>query len=417
MPFENLSQWLAWLESFNVLRSKQKTFSSVIKIAKRLKLLPHVKKTIIVAGSNGKGSCVALLEAIYCQAGYRVASFTSPHLLSFNERIRVQGNPVDDNLICDAFSKINLARDKVLLSYFQFAFLAALWVFKKREVDLTIFEVGVGGECDVVNILDGDLGIISSIDLDHCELLGRTRQAIAKEKAGIMRRGKMVICGDDSPPSTLFSMAKEKGAKLYCIGSDFNYYSDSLKWSWICQNKILKNLFVPNILLSNAATVLMAVFCLQEKIPVLDKAIYEGLKKFFSLGRCQVLQLNGVNVLLDVAHNPAAAKVLSRKVQSEPIKGRKYAVVGIRDSKDIIEILKCIYHLIDDWFITNLDCHDGKTAEKLFLELDKLGVRCKRCYTEPLLAFRDALHKAKPEDLVIVFGSFLTVADVIKKEV
>ena len=417
MRFETLSQWLSWLESFNVIRSKENAFAEVTEVAKRLNLFPYHKPIITVTGTNGKGSCAALLETVFAHAGYKTAAFTSPHLLLFNERIRVQGKNSTDELICCVFSRIDKARRDIELSYFQFAFLAALLIFQESEIDLAIFEAGIGGRRDIVNILSPELTIITNIELDHCYLLGETREKIAVEKAGIMREGIPAVCGDLNPPGILLAEAKRLKVPFYCLGRDF-FYDECLaeKWKWHCGSEHLSELPKPKIMLQNAAVVLAVVNCLKAKFSVSQQAICEGLTDVFLQGRQQEGTKNGISVLLDVAHNPAAAKILRDKIRSMQIKGKKYAIVGIRRDKDIAGILNQLSAEIDEWFVTGLTVENSKReTENLCAELEKQGIESRRCYFQALDALQAAFKKAKPGDLLIVFGSFLTVSSVLKE--
>ena len=415
MRFKNLTQWLSWLETSSVERNAFDSHKTLRKAANRLNLLSFSGKVVTVAGTNGKGSCAALLESIYSAAGYRVGTFTSPHLLRFNERIRIQQQEVDDAAICAVLAQIDCIREDVFLSYFQFSFLAALLLFQAAKLDLVILEVGIGGQWDAVNIIEPDLSIITSIDLDHCEILGNTRALIAADKAGVMRKDKPAICGDTNSPESFYQKANKIGAVLYCQGRDFYYSSNDCHWTWCSKLKTLKQLPIPSMLLSNAATVLMAIACFQQTFKVSDQAICDGLCQVNLKGRGQIVSVGNLTVLLDVAHNPAAANVLLNKVQSLSLSGRKYAIVGMLNNKDIQGTLSAVSSIIDHWFITAIDSVRSAQQEQLETILKAIGVKKPiQYFARPQLAFQQACQEANPNDLVIVFGSFLTVSDVMQ---
>jgi dihydrofolate synthase / folylpolyglutamate synthase len=415
MRFKNFDQWLSWLESLNIVRNAYEAKLQVKEVAERLNLLSFPTAVITVAGTNGKGSCVALLESIYTAADYKVGAFTSPHLLHFNERIRIQRQPVETKKIQEAFEKIDQARGDVPLNYFQFSFLASLLIFKEANLDLAILEVGIGGQYDATNIIDSDLTIISSINLDHCEILGDTIDLIAADKAGVMRKSKPAICGISNPPKTFYAKAKEIGAQLYYVDKDFTYETTGMTWSWQSRNKALDNLPLPNsILLVNAPVVLMAIECLLEKFPVTDVNIKDGLRGILIVGRQQLVDINGVKILLDVAHNPEAAKCLAQKLQSLQISGHKYAVFGVLKDKDIAGILKNFTKNIDSWFVAELNSPRSANVEQIEGELKKLSAQQTQCYANSQLAFKEALQQAGSDDIITVFGSFLLVADILK---
>jgi dihydrofolate synthase/folylpolyglutamate synthase len=414
--FNNLNSWLSWLESLKIKRNAYVAKQQVTEVAKRLGLLPFPTKVITVGGTNGKGSCVALLELIYHTAGYKVGAFTSPHLLRFNERIKVQQKCVIDEKILAAFDLIDQARGDIPLVYFQFAFLAALLIFKETALDLIILEVGIGGKYDATNIIDADLAIISSIDLDHCEILGDTREQIAADKAGIMRKDKPIICGDFNPPEAIFAAAKEIQAKLFVQGKDFHFGITNNKWNWYSEIKYAENLPLPtNILLQNAATVLMTVASFNAIMPVANQDIIQGLANTIILGRQQLITIDGIKVLLDVAHNPAAAELLYTKLRSLKIRGKKHAIVGFVQDKDIAGTVIKFVKEIDQWFVTELPSPRSAKIEQLSDVLAKVNAKNIQPNPKPLNALQEALQQAKIGDIIVIFGSFLLVAEILKK--
>jgi len=414
MRFHTLNKWLTWLESLKIVRNAYVAKQQVKQIAQRLGVLSFSAKIITVAGTNGKGSCVALLESLYNAANYKIGAFTSPHLLSFNERIRLQRKLVDDQKILAAFDVIDKARGDIELNYFQFVFLAASLIFKQTKLDLIILEVGIGGKYDATNIIDADLAIISSIDLDHCEILGDTREKIGADKAGIMRPEKPVICGDFNPPETIFTAAKNINAKLYCQGKDFHYKKADDYWNWSSDKKQLNELpLLNNILLQNAATVLMAIENFNHLLPVINENIFQGLTDVIILGRQQLLSVNGIKILLDVAHNPAAAKCLITKLRSLNIVGKKYAIVGLMQEKDIEGILAEFVNDIDQWFVTELPSPRSAKTEQLLQVLNNMRAKNIQHYAKLSDALQEALQRAEIGDIITTFGSFLLVSDVL----
>jgi len=412
--FNNLNAWLSWLESLKITRNAYVAKQQVTEVARRLGLLPFPTKVITVGGTNGKGSCVALLESIYHVAGYKVGALTSPHLLSFNERIKIQRGCVETQKILAAFDLIDQARGDIDLIYFQFTFLAALLIFKDANLDLIILEVGIGGKYDATNIIDADLAIISSIALDHCEILGNTREQIAADKAGIMRSNKPIICGDFNPPKDIFDSAKKIHAKLFVQGKDFHFETTNHYWNWFSKLKSFENLpLLTNIILQNASTVLMAVTSFNEIMPISDQNILQGLRDTVILGRQQLITIDGKKVLLDVAHNPAAAELLYGKLRSLNIRGKKYAIVGFMQEKDVKGTVIKFVDDIDQWFVTELPSPRSAKTKQLLVALGEVNAKNIQTRAKPLNALQEALQQAEIEDIIITFGSFLLVAEML----
>jgi dihydrofolate synthase / folylpolyglutamate synthase len=414
MNCQTLAQWLYWLENQLIKRTAYRALGDVKQVAAALDLLPFNTKIITVGGTNGKGSCVALLESIYNAAAYKVGTFTSPHLFKFNERIRVNKKNIADEEICAAFVEINKARGQVELNYFQFSFLAALLIFKKLELDVVILEVGIGGRYDAVNIVDSALAIISSIELDHCEVLGNTREIIGKDKAGIMRRLRPVVCGDANPPNSIFVEAEKIGARLICLKRDFSYQEKNAVWSLQFGEEKIENLPLPQQLLNNAATVIVAICCMQNLLPVSYEQISDGLRSAKFLGRCQVIQHEGKTLLFDVAHNPAAAKVLAQKINSLKCTGKKYAIVGMLGNKDIACTLAGLYDDIDYWQVTLVNDSRSAKTEQFRTIFSQLGSKSVSFGVDSVSVFDDTYKKVLVGDLLVVFGSFITVANIVE---
>jgi len=425
MTDKTLSQWLQWLESLRLVRTAPEALKTLRDIAERLELLPLDIPVITVGGTNGKGSCVALLESIYKTAGYRVGAFTSPHLIRFNERIRVDQMEVSNEQICEAFSQIDRARGDLSLNYFQFSFLAALMIFKRLDLDLVVLEVGIGGRYDAVNMIDPEVSIIASVDLDHCAVLGNTREIIGRDKAGIMRPGKPVVCGDLNPPKSIYEEAKKIGARLYCQQRDFEFSAEEDVWHWEGPHQEQYNALPrpSSIALLNASTVLMAIMCLQPQFPITMADLKQGLERVQIRGRGQLVSLplakvrkagesDNIEILFDVAHNPAAANLLSQQLDRLKPRGRVYAVIGMLQDKDIAGVLHYFDQKIDHWFITKLPDPRSADPEAIAARLPSVSSQC-TCYLEPVLAFQSALKQANPNDLILVFGSFVLVGELL----
>ncbi|NNE38278.1 MAG: bifunctional folylpolyglutamate synthase/dihydrofolate synthase, partial [Gammaproteobacteria bacterium] len=298
-----LKEWLDWQESLH-FTAIELGLDRCRRVADAMHLLPPSYFVISIAGTNGKGSCAVLLELILREAGYKTGLYSSPHLTRYNERIKINGEEQPDEHLCDSFSRINQSRGEISLTYFEFGTLAAMDIFARNQIDIAIMEVGMGGRLDAVNMLDANTALISTIDIDHEQWLGSTREEIGREKAGIFRSMRPAICGDLNPPSTINEVAELVGASLFQVGNDFQFDISDNSWSWRSGKSRYSNLPVPGNVefqVQNAATVLMALESMAEQFPVSQEAILTGLKKFAIPGRFQVI--NGdTTVVLDVAH-------------------------------------------------------------------------------------------------------------------
>ena len=304
MRFDSLKGWLDWQESLHPL-----TIDLGLERAALVyhELNPDYLKppTITVAGTNGKGSCIAYLEAIYRAEGYCVGSYSSPHILKYNERIKIDGKPVSDELICEAFARIESVRGNTSLSYFEFGTLAALDIFKRSDLDVQLLEVGLGGRLDAVNIIDPDVSLITSIGIDHVDWLGATREAIGQEKAGIFRANTPAIVGDCNPPNSLLQNALDKDAQLYCIDKDFGFKKQTTTWDWFAGARRISQLPEPGLKgehqYRNASAAILAVELLAKSLPVSDRSIRIGLKNIQLHGRFQLINAKiPVLLMLDI---------------------------------------------------------------------------------------------------------------------
>lgn len=425
--FSSLDAWLAHLESAHPVGIDMGlTRIRKVKDALGLELRCPV---ITVGGTNGKGSTCAMLEAILRAGGYRVGCHTSPHLLEFNERARIDGRNATDEELLPHFEAVEAARtslaEPVSLTYFEFTTLAILHLYASLPLDAVILEVGLGGRLDAVNIVDADCAIVTSIDIDHTEYLGDTREKIAYEKAGIFRSGRPAICADPAAPQTLIDYAQEIGAQLWLFGRDFRYEgqagSERQQWSYVGPTLRRSALAYPALRganqLINTSAALAALEALRDRLPVSAQDIRLGLANVELPGRFQVLPGRPA-VVLDVGHNPHAAAVLAQNLGSMGFFRYTYAVFGAMRDKDIAGVVKHLKGEVDHWCLTDLPLGRAASAEDLEKVLREAGVEegaessIKR-FASPAQAFQDALSRATEDDRIAVFGSFYTVAGVM----
>ena len=378
---------------------------------------------ITVGGTNGKGSCCALLEAMLLAAGYRVGCYTSPHLLRYNERVRIGGREADDATLCRAFEQIEVVRSgpagNIPLTYFEFGTLAALLVFVQARVEAAILEVGLGGRLDAVNAFDADCALVASIDLDHTEYLGGTREKVGFEKAGIFRAGKPAVCADRDPPQAVLAHAAQIGAALLRIGQNFGYAADSTQWQYWGPGGKRFGLSHPALRgtyqLDNASACITVLDCLRERLPVSAQDVRNGLTQAALPARFQVLPGRPL-VVLDVAHNPQAAHVLAANLDALPPGGETIAVCGILKDKDIAGIVAAVGRHITRWHVAALEGPRGANAQQLTDELQRVGVTAPVTqHAAVAAAWHAACKEAGENDKIIVFGSFLTVAAVMRE--
>lgn len=419
--FDSLLDWLSWQEGFHP-RSIDLGLERAASVFELLNPDAIKPPTIIVAGTNGKGSCIAYLEAIYRAQGYRVGAYTSPHILQYNERIRIDGQAVSDDLICQAFERIDLARNEVSLSYFEFGTLAALDIFWQSELDIQLLEVGLGGRLDAVNIIDSDVSLVTSICVDHIDWLGETREAIAYEKAGIFRKNTPAVIGDINPPDSLIQQAINKGTPLLKINHEFNFQHKAESWEWNCLgDKPQQYASLPQPALKgehqyrNASSVLMVVAEMQALLAVSEQSIHRGLQAIDLKGRFQLIK-GDVPVLLDVAHNPQAVTALFNYLQSEFSDKTIHAVFAMMKDKDIPGVIDIIKPAIKNWFFAPLNnprAVNEATMKDCFrqCELEHVNFGFED-FSEAYLA---AEKKANAGDLILIFGSFFLVSEYLAK--
>ncbi len=378
---------------------------------------------ITVAGTNGKGSTCAMLEAILLEAGYRTGLYTSPHLVHFEERCRVRGDVVTAAGFLDGFAAVEAARlqgEEISLTYFEFTTLAILKLLLEAKLDVVILEVGLGGRLDAVNILAADCAVITSIDLDHMEYLGNTREKIGFEKAGIMRAGKPVVVSDPMPPQSIIDHAASVGADLWCFCKDFNFSGDKQQWAWVGRGRRYAGLAYPALRganqLMNASGVLAALTAVRDLLPVTAQAVRVGLSMVELPGRFQIIPGKPM-LVLDVAHNPHSVAALTENLDAMGFFPCTHAVFGAMADKDVASMLARITPLIDSWYFTDLPTPRAATGEMLKGKWEAINTRrdtTAHVYSSPELALQAAIERADPADRIVVFGSFYTVGGILK---
>ena len=417
MQYPNdLAGWLEYIE-----RLHPSSIELGLERVRRVQAALDVPKScplFIVGGTNGKGSTCTMLESILHAAGYRVGKYLSPHLLRYNERVRIAGRDATDEELIAGFEAVEAARGDVPLTYFEFTTLAAWLTFARAQLDALILEVGLGGRLDAVNIFDPDCSIITSVDIDHVDFLGNSREQIGWEKAHIYRPGRPAICSEPNPPARLLEYAASIGADLRLIGRDFGYEADRQQWLYWGPSGRRSGLPHPALRganqLLNASACLAALEAMYERLPVSGQAIRAGLLSAQLPGRFQVLP-GRPTVILDVAHNPHAAAVLHENLAAMPGYRKTLAVVGMLKDKDIPGVFAHLKGCVDRWFVSTLDNPRGATAAELAQALAEAQAGGTiECFATPEEAWRRARGEAGESDRILVFGSFYTVAEVMQ---
>jgi len=412
--FSTLSDWLAWQETLHPV-AIDLGLERVAAVAGKLDCLQPAPIVITVAGTNGKGSTLAMLEAILRRAGYRTGCYTSPHLFRYNERLHIDGEVVEDSTWCDAFARVDALRGETSLTYFEFGTLAALDIMQREALDVALLEVGLGGRLDAVNIVDADVAIVTSIGLDHTDWLGETREAIGFEKAGIFRAGQPAICGDAFPPDSLLETAARIGAPLQVLGRDFHVRHSGKRWHWQGSNSHYQDLPWPALpgvhQLANAAAALAALDRLRGRLPVNESAVVGGLKWVSLPGRVQVVP-GKVEQVLDVSHNAQAALALVDALRHRPLSGATHAVIGMMGDKDVDAFVDVLRGQVNHWYPVGLDSDRAMSPQQLAEHLPQAEVfrpvtLCPSV-AEAQAALASQVHNG---DRVLVCGSFYTVAE------
>ncbi|MBV1777184.1 bifunctional tetrahydrofolate synthase/dihydrofolate synthase [Burkholderiaceae bacterium DAT-1] len=408
-----LAQWLTHLEAIHPI-----TIDMGLERVRRVRdvmVLSPAFPVVIVGGTNGKGSTCAMLTAIFRAAGYKVGTYTSPHLIRYNERVCINGLPAGDEDIVESFSAIEEARGETSLTYFEFGTLAAMHQFVSANVDVAILEVGLGGRLDAVNIFEPDVSAVVSVDLDHQSYLGDTREAIGFEKAGIFRSGKPAIYGEPHPPATLVAHAQSIGADLWCIGRDFGFVNETTQWRWTSKNGNKPGLPFPALRgafqLGNASVVIAILEQLRDRVPVSMGDIKRGLVEVELAGRFQVLP-GRPSVVLDVGHNPHAAKSLANNLLNQGFFESTRAIFGAMADKDIAGVIELLKDQIDIWHLVSLPMPRAASAQAIASVLAASGAKGRVILHDNMsTAWEAACKDAGENDRIVVFGSFVTVAE------
>jgi dihydrofolate synthase/folylpolyglutamate synthase len=407
-----LERWLAWFETVHPKRIDLR-LDRFVAILDRLGLRKPPYTIVTVGGTNGKGSCVAMLESIYWHGGHSVGTFTSPHLWRFNERIRVDGADAGDDELVEAFERAAAELGSITLSYFEASLVAALVVFRRRAPDVVVLEVGMGGRLDATNALDTDCALIASVDLDHREWLGDTREAIGLEKAGIVRPGKPVVIGDRAVPATVLEHAAAVGAVPHLLGRDFDFRREGAGWRRARDGDDAPLLPLPPFggdeQFANAASCAAVVDALGATLPVSDAALAAGIARAYLRGRFERAELDGVEWIFDVAHNPAAAATLDKAVRRLPRAARTWIVFAAMRDKDLPGVVQPFAAHADGWFVTCASPERGATGAELEALLESLGARSVHVAADVGAACAAARAAATRGDRVLVYGSFHTV--------
>ncbi len=411
-----LAQWVDYIEA---MHPKEIDLGlERIGIVKERLAIQYACPVVIVGGTNGKGSTCMMLETIWRYAGYRVGQYTSPHIHHFNERIRIDGRMVDDDALIAAFEVVEAARQGVQLTFFEFTTLVAMQLFADAALDVLIFEVGLGGRFDAVNLLDADVAIVTNVALDHQAFLGETREKIGFEKAGIYRKNRVAIYGEANPPQTLLDYADKVGANLKCYGRDYEGVVAGDHWHYkAADSTALWDLPHPSLYgdcqVVNAATVVTVVHALRDRLPVYIETIFEALQHVNLPGRFEVIGHDPL-VIIDVSHNPHAAQALSANLKALPCTGKTIAVYGAMADKDIAGVVQAVKDQIDEWHITALPLPRAVGVEALLEILLRAGVSRERItqYDAAEKALAGARKNASKNDRIIAFGSFWVVTGV-----
>ena len=414
--FNSLADWLDWQEGLH-FTAIDLGLGRVRRVAEKMGLLKPDFAVVSVAGTNGKGSSVTMLEMILGRSGYKTGKYTSPHLLRYNERICLDGKSVEDELICAAFDRVDRARGDVSLTYFEFGTLAALDIFQGAGVDIAILEVGLGGRLDAVNILDADACLVTSIHIDHENWLGSDRESIGAEKAGIFRPGTAAVCSDPNPPESIISHARAIGADLQLLGPDYQFTTNESNWSWHSGDSEYTGLERPSIYdecqTQNAAGVLKLLDTIKQRFPLNEDAITTTFQDFRLEGRFQVIP-SVVPYVLDVAHNCESSTMLAENLRKLPATGTTHCILGMLRDKNHQPVFRALSSVVDSWHLVDLDSERAESAanlEKVLISFDSSAdIQIQK---NVVSALKYLEGHASPGDRIVITGSFLTVRDAL----
>ncbi|PTU64943.1 MULTISPECIES: bifunctional tetrahydrofolate synthase/dihydrofolate synthase [Chromobacterium] len=412
---KTLAEWLSWQESLHATAIDM-GLARVERVRAAMKLQPSCP-VVMVAGTNGKGSVCAMLSAMLHCAGFKVGTYTSPHILRYNERIAIDLAPASDERIVASFEAIDAARGDTSLTYFEFGTLAAVHSFVAEKVDVIVLEVGLGGRLDAVNIFEPDVSVVVSVDIDHQAILGDNREDIGFEKAGVYRAGKPALCADPNPPARLIEHARAIGADLKLYGPDFGYQRMDNQWSFHMGDAHRHALPLPALRggyqMVNASAALAVLECLKPRLPVNLGAVKRGLLEVEWPGRFQVLPGRPA-VVLDVGHNPHAVKAMTASLKQLPFARNRLAVFSMLEDKDLEQVAALAREEFDAWFVGGLDMPRGQSGERIAARLAEMGVERVQSFATVAQAWSAALSQAEESDRIVVFGSFHTVAEVME---
>lgn len=407
VTFNTLSAWLGHLESLHP-KDIELGLERVRQVYERLALDFSQSKVVLIAGTNGKGTSCHLMQQVLTAHGYQVGCYNSPHISDYRERVTVNGEWLSEAQHCQAFSRVEQARGDIPLTYFEFGTLAAIVLLVQQKPDYILLEVGLGGRLDATNIVDPDLSVITTVDIDHQDWLGTNREIIGFEKAGIFRHLGKAVCGDLNPPETVKQQALEKQLDIIWQTQDFNYQVSEDSWAWQGKHTAFSGCKKPNMPMQNASTVLA---CLEQLNVALNPDILNQCFIDFQLtGRWQTLA-HQPDVIIDVAHNPESIAFLRQQLEQYPVKGKKIAVVGMLKDKDIAKVMACIQDSFDDWYLGDINQPRGAKAIDLMSHLNK--DQKVSSYPSIKLAYQAALANAKEDDLILAFGSFWVITDIL----
>lgn len=411
----HLHEWLSYFEN-RPSAEIQLGLDRIRAVAEKLQVLTFNAVVISIAGTNGKGSTVATLETIYSEAGYKVGAYTSPHLVYFNERIRLNGQNIPDAVLCELFTQIENIRKEIHLTYFEMATLAALLYFKQNKPDVILLEVGVGGRLDATNIIDADLSIITTIDFDHQDLLGHTLEEIAYEKAGILRPNQWFIYADQNMPNRILQCALDLKVNMRCINQHYWFEQIEDEWLVSVQDENIR-LLPPNVHPHAAAAGIVATQCLANRLPISSEILRNSFKKIKIAGRQQIIY-DTMCIVLDVSHNPQSVNLLSERMKSlihPDFKGKVHAVFSGLKDKAINGLIEPMLPWIDHWYTAVLESKRAASIEMLKETFHVNGIIPMTCdsITE---AYQAAKKSASLGDVIVVYGSFLVVSPIILTE-
>ena len=417
LRFRSIDKWLHWQESLH-FTAIELGLERCRRVANNMGLLNPSYNVISVAGTNGKGSSIIMLDRILRNAGYKIGRYTSPHLLRYNERICINGIEATDTELCESFDRIDRARGNISLTYFEFGTLAALDLFRQHSVQIAILEVGLGGRLDAVNILDADISLITSIDIDHQEWLGNNRESIGREKAGIFRNLAPAICSEPNPPQSLLDCSEALGTPISILGSDYQFNLINDTWSWSTKDTRIERLPRPmkycDFQIQNASGVLMLLAKIQDEYPVSTENIKQGLSSFRLKGRFQIIP-GAIPKILDVAHNRESIKALVNNLKMIPCYGITHIILGMLKDKDHQRVIKELIGITDTWHFVSISQDRGIEAKILTSKLKALGRLENISEYSNVEEALDKIHKlSMPDDRIIITGSFYTVGAAIR---